>query len=172
MKVPRARLEQIIREELAAYLKEQLMEAPKLEVSDAHQDKKKKEDDTEDATPALKPQSGPDSPNDNKQPDAEDPNMQQAEPDPADDKLAADDAEDPVDDAEDAVDDLEEPGSGISDELVGKTVQSITMEPKSKLMPGAIEIVLTFDQVTDPLKILVNKSGNVKFFFKGLHNEL
>lgn len=60
----------------------------------------------------------------------------------------------------------------VSDELVGKTIQSITANPKSKLMPGAMEIVLQFDQIPEPLKILVTKSGEVKYYFRGLHNEI
>ncbi len=49
-------------------------------------------------------------------------------------------------------DEKEEAKSKISEELVGKTVQSISSEPKSK--------------------ILVTRSGKVAYYFKGLHNEL
>ncbi len=69
-------------------------------------------------------------------------------------------------------DEKEEAKSKISEELVGKTVQSISSEPKSKIMPGAQEIVITFDQISDPLRILVTRSGKVAYYFKGLHNEL
>lgn len=62
--------------------------------------------------------------------------------------------------------------SRISSELVGKSIQSISMDPQSKVLPGAQEIVLTFDQVPDALRILVTKTGKVAFYYRGLHNEL
>ncbi len=84
--------------------------------------------------------------------------------DPADDEIAAD-AGEPDDDGQG-------PRSGkLADQLVGKTVQSVTMEPRSKLIPGSQEVVLTFNEITDPLKIIVAKNGKVSFFFRGsLHN--
>lgn len=69
-------------------------------------------------------------------------------------------------------DDEQEAKSKISSELVGKTVQSITMEPKSQVIPGGQEVVLTFDQTTDPLRIIVTKSGQVAFYYRGLHKEV
>jgi hypothetical protein len=71
----------------------------------------------------------------------------------------------------DAYGEESKPGDKLSNELVGKTVQSMTMEPSSKLLPGAQEIVLTFNEITDPLRILVGKTGKVSFFFRNsLHN--
>lgn len=95
--------------------------------------------------------------------------------DAADDELEKD-AENPEEGGdeegdEDAADAAETP-TKVGDELVGKTIQSITMEPKSKVLPGAVEINVTFDQVQDTFKIFVTKSGQVKFFWKGLHNTL
>lgn len=88
--------------------------------------------------------------------------------DPATDKTLEKDvaAPDEVEDAEDVT------GGKIADEITGKSVQSITMDPKSKTLPGAQEIVITFRDIPDPLKILVTKTGAVKFFFKGIHNTL
>ena len=61
----------------------------------------------------------------------------------------------------------------VQQELEGKSIQSISFEPKSKVLPGAKEVVLTFANSTDPLKILISKSGDVKYFFKNaLHNKL
>jgi hypothetical protein len=54
----------------------------------------------------------------------------------------------------------------------GKTLQSITASPKSKVLPGAQEIELQFDGSPDPLRILVTKAGQIRFFLKGLHNKL
>lgn len=60
----------------------------------------------------------------------------------------------------------------ISDNVVGKTIQSITMEPTSKLLPGSKELTITFNEITDQFKILITKTGNIKFYFRGLHNIL
>lgn len=63
--------------------------------------------------------------------------------------------------------------SRIQQELEGKAIQGISFEPKSKVLPGAKEVVITFSNSTDPLKILISKSGEVKYFFKNaLHNKL
>lgn len=170
MKISKTRLEQIIREELARYIQESLNEEPKSKsVADASDDRKskgKKDPEDDGSMPDVKPQTGNDPP---KQASADQP----VGDDPADDELEDDEAEkDAADVADDAADDNEEPGSGIADEVVGKTIQSITMEPKSKILPGAIELNITFDQIAEPLKVLITKTGAVKFFFKGLHNEL
>lgn len=93
-------------------------------------------------------------------PSEEDPAMEPEVPDgedPADDEL---DDEMPDDSGEDS-------SGGIGDELVGKTVQALTIEPKSKLLPGAKEIVISFKETTDPLKILLTSTGTVKFFYRG-----
>jgi hypothetical protein len=65
----------------------------------------------------------------------------------------------------------EEPSGAVNDELSGKTVQAITIEPKSKVLPGAKEVVITFNESTDALRILVTSTGTVKFFWRGqLHD--
>lgn len=65
----------------------------------------------------------------------------------------------------------EEPSGAVNDELSGKTVQAVTIEPKSKVLPGSKEVVLTFADTTDALRILVTATGQIKFFWRGqLHD--
>lgn len=59
-----------------------------------------------------------------------------------------------------------EPSGEINDAISGKTVQSVSVEDKSQLLPGATQITLTFNETTDSLAILVTKSGDVKFAYK------
>jgi hypothetical protein len=80
-------------------------------------------------------------------------------------------------DAEDALDkdgDAGEEGTGaVNDEISGKTVQAITINPKSKVMPGFKEVVLTFNETTDALTILVDESGGViKFLWRNQLHDL
>jgi hypothetical protein len=177
MKIPRKMLERIIREELAGHIGGLLheKEGKHPEIEDA-EGNTSDEDETKPAS--------------NKQPDntaGKPAGKKDAAPAPG--KAPGDEEEKPVGD-EPADNDLEKQATGeegadeeddeagaedtekVSDELVGKTIQSISANPKSKLMPGAMEIVLQFDQIPEPLKILVTKSGQVKYYFKGLHNEI
>lgn len=158
MKIKRSTLERIIREELAAHIRS-LTEAPAQDAPDVvdaekEDQKAKKPDDKKQA----------------KQPDKQEPKAKElpvADEPEADKDLEKDVADEPgAEDAEDVT------GGKIADEISGKTIQSVTMEPKSKTLPGAQEIVLTFKEIPDPLKILVTKTGQVKFFFRGLHNEV
>jgi hypothetical protein len=194
IRIPRALLEKITREELARHIyeitdgfsamrekekkdgeekeKAQKKKPPGAETIDAEKDGKGK-----DMAPSAK--SGPVGKPDGKGPkkgpgpdmakDAEPPE-QPIEKEPADDDLSqqAADAPDEPDDKE-----SEKPGGDVSDGVTGKTIQSLTLEPKSKLMPGAQEIVLTFNEIPEPLKILISKAGTVKYFWRGgLHNQL
>jgi hypothetical protein len=174
--VSRAKIEKIIREEFVRRVDELMSEAAP-EVADAHDDEKEKE--VAGKKDAQQPQGSPDngaSPKSKKSaspaPDdaqQDDPNVQPDEQDPADDELEKD-SEEGDDDVEDQEKDAKKK---LSDLLVGKSVQSITQEPKSKVLPGAQEIVLTFDNTPDPLRILVTKTGVVKFLFRNqLHNEI
>lgn len=169
MRVKRSVLEQMVKEELAAHLREVMNEGPKDEddpsadVVDAEKDGqgKEKSKDQKPAKPAKDAQAPA-------QPGGE-PKDLPVEDDPEADK----DLEKDVAGEKDAEEDAEEvTGGKIADQVQGKTIQSVTMEPKSKTLPGAQEIVLTFREIPDPLKILVTKTGMVKFFFKGLHNEV
>ena len=176
MKIPKKRLEQIIREELASHLggllREKEGETPDLE--DAEGDKMKPASDhqpdntagkpvgKQDAAPAADDTEVPG--DDEEKPDQEDPADTDLEKQATGEKGADDEEGDDEADVEDT--------EKVGDQLVGKTIQSITANPKSKMMPGAMEIVLQFDQIPEPLKILVTKSGQVKYYFKGLHNEI
>lgn len=172
MKIPKKRLEQIIREELAAHLGGLLRE------------KEGEHPDLEDAEDGTEPDET--NPASDKQPDNTsgkpvgkgdevpgDPEEKPAPTDePADNDLEKQAVGDKGADEEDPDEEGNEEQEKLSDELVGKTIQSITANPKSKMMPGAMEIVVQFDQVPEPLKILVTKSGQVKYYYKGLHNEI
>lgn len=175
MKIKRSVLEKIVLEELAKHIQslreadeEKKDDKPKADVADAEKDKKSDKkaaepsDDPDNTAGGQKGKKGPPAPAKDALPVASEP--------AADDSLEKDVATD------DKKDDVENPdevtGGEIAGELTGKTIQSITMEPKSKVMPGAQEIVLTFSQIPEPLRILVTKTGQVKFFYKGLHNEL
>jgi hypothetical protein len=59
----------------------------------------------------------------------------------------------------------------VAGEIANKTVESISMEEDSKIMPGASEVVVTFKESPDALRLLITKSGRVKIFYKGLHND-
>jgi hypothetical protein len=64
-------------------------------------------------------------------------------------------------------------GKGIGDQIAGMTILSFTMEPRSKVVPGAIELNLQFKESPQPLRVLISKSGQVRFLYKGsLQSEL
>lgn len=188
MRIKRARLEQIIREEFAKRIERALKEAPL--VADAHDDKKSKEKDGgKGERKKVSPSSGPETPGNTAKADTgkkpgEEPKVSNKEPakgsapakgeEAPEQELDAEPADAKLDKADDAEsDEPKSKGEGdVSDEIVGKSVQSITMEPKSKVLPGAVEVVITFDQTPDPLRILIPKSGVPKFYYRGLHNEL
>lgn len=89
-------------------------------------------------------------------------------PDPEDEEDAEQDGEDAVDPEGDSGQD---PSGAVNDEISGKTVQAVTIEPKSKVLPGAKEVVIAFNESTDTLRILVTSTGQVKFFWRGqLHD--
>lgn len=163
MKIKRSVLEKMVREELRTHIRE-MMEGPKdddkgASVVDAEDEKAAGEKKAEKDGKGPKPQPGPEK-KAKELPVADEP---EADPELEKDVAGEEDAEE---DAEEVT------GGKIADEISGKTIQSVTMEPKSKTLPGAQEIVLTFREIPDPLKILITKTGQVKFFFKGLHNEL
>ena len=92
------------------------------------------------------------------------------------------DGADPDADAEDALDPDgdagEDPSGAVNNEITGKTVQAITIEPQSKILPGAKEVVITFGESSDALRILIAKAGHgnegppVKFFWRGSLHDL
>lgn len=181
MKVSKKVLEQIVKEEVAAHVRS-LLEAPKgADVVDADDEKKGKEKKggKGDETP-TKPSAGPKAPKQvsdkpapkpEKEPKDQPVGKEPDEPEevPEDPKAAGEGEKGEDDEVEDSD---EVTGGKIADQVNGKTVQSITMEPESKILPGAQEVTLTFREMPDPLKILITKSGQVKFHFRGLHNTL
>lgn len=65
----------------------------------------------------------------------------------------------------------EDPSGAVNNEISGKIVQAITIEPQSKVLPGAKEVVMSFNDTTDSLRILITATGQVKFFWRGsLHD--
>lgn len=97
--------------------------------------------------------------------------MDDSDPGPMDPE-EADDADEDEADALDQDGSGAEPTGAVNSELSGKTVQAITIEPKSKVLPGAKEVILTFNETTDSLRILVTGTGQVKFFYRGQLHDL
>lgn len=153
MKVSRQLLEKIVYEEFIKFVRGNLSEAPK---STDPLDPEFSDDEE-----IPDPDSAPEEPTGMPELGTEDPPQVPDEPDPADDQLAKDDAgeEPPI-------------GGSIASDVQGKTIQSITMDNDSKMIPGATEVVLTFNEIPDALRIMVTKTGRVKFFFRGLHNDV
>ena len=163
MKIKRSVLEQIIKEELRNHIKG-LMEAPdnKTDVVDAEKSGKQKKKD-------LKPKDDKQNtqpPKTDKKPEEKPNDLPVQDETEADKDLEKDVVDQDAEDAEDVT------GGKISDKITGKRIQSVTMEPKSRTLPGAQEVVITFNEIPEPLKILITKTGQVKFHFKGLHNKL
>lgn len=92
------------------------------------------------------------------------------------------DAADASDDADNALDPdgdaSEDPTGAVNNAIAGKTIQAITVEPQSKILPGAKEVVITFGESSDALRILITKAGHgeegppVKFFYGGQLHDL
>jgi hypothetical protein len=170
MKIKRSVLEKMVREELRNHIQE-MMEGPKdddkgADVVDAEDEKAagdKKAEKEKDKSAKPQDTRGP---KPKETPGVKTPKELPVEDEPEADPELEKDVAGEEEDADEVT------GGKIADEITGKTLQSVTMEPKSKTLPGAQEIVLTFREIPDPLKILITKTGQVKFFFKGLHNEL
>lgn len=179
MKIKKSRIEEIIREELATHLGELLTfeaDKKKPEVASADTENSDQEPDTpsKNVAPTVgaakddeKPEGDQESPeNSPVGTDDEDSVEVPTGDDPADSEISKD-VEEPEPEDEGDI------GGDISDDIVGKQIQSITMEPESKMMPGAREIIIQLENFPNPLRILLGKSGIIKFFYKGsLHNEL
>lgn len=172
MKIKKSLLVQIIKKEMANHIGRLLEDGPKdHNVNDADNDLKDKE--SKDSSKKIKPQHATDvdvaktktdAPGGKPQAKDAEPPKQELEAEPVDKDIETDVTSDKPED--------ESTKSDISDTLTGKTVQSITMEPKSKVLPGAQEIVLTFNEIPDPLRILLTKTGRMAFYFRGLRNDL
>ncbi len=66
----------------------------------------------------------------------------------------------------------DEKTGAVNNEMAGRTIQSISIEPKSKILPGAREIIITTNESTDALRILVTSTGAIKFFHRGQISDL
>lgn len=66
----------------------------------------------------------------------------------------------------------EEEEGTVAGELTGKSIDSVIVDEDSKIMPGATEIVFTFKENPDAFRLLVTKTGKIKYFYRGLHNTL
>lgn len=158
LKLKREQLERIVYEELQRFLAEQyLNEAPPGAGTVLDDDVPNPEDAPEEQLPDTSP--APEAGDDVAMPDEELPTGEE----PVDDELSADVAGDEEESGA-------EPGT-VAAELENKTIQSVSMEEDSKIMPGATEVVVTFTDSEDALRLLVSKTGAVKVFYKGLHND-
>ncbi len=57
----------------------------------------------------------------------------------------------------------EEPSGAVNTEVSGKTVQAVSIEPESPNLPGAKEVVISFAETQDTLRIILSPTGQVKF---------
>ena len=175
IKFKRSKVEQIVREELEALVKE-LWEAdkddnkePDVAGADKENDNVAPSKDGADMAPKVGaekddvPPEGEET-GDKNAPAGEVP----AGKDPSDTELSKD-----VEDQGDPGQEEKPEGGDISNDIVGRSVQSISYSPESKMMPGASEVTIQFEEIPHPLKILIGKSGMIKYHFKGsIHNEL
>ena len=157
MKIKASELTWMIREAIASRVRE-IMEAGA--DPDAVEKGEPEDDDGLGDKPRVAKPGEPPEP----QPDEADP----SEPNPADDAAELD-----KQDALDMDGDAAAPSGKVNREVDGKTIQSISVEEDSKLVPGAHEVVVTLDDVADPLRIIVApKSGRMSFFWRGQMHDL
>lgn len=57
----------------------------------------------------------------------------------------------------------EEPSGAVNKDLSGKTVLGVSLEPAGVNLPGSKEVVITFNETQDSLRICVTETGEVKF---------
>jgi len=163
LKIKKSTIERIIREEFQAFAEAELKKSDDLEqeavTADKENDSKPPASSNGNSVPKVGDEKKDSIPADASSPDEEVP----LGDDPADKELSQD-VEDPK---------APKTGGKISDDVVGKRVQSLTLDPESKMMPGATEIVVQFESSPHPLRILISKSGMIKYFYKGsLRNSL
>jgi len=168
IKLKREQLERIVLEELTRYLSEQLNEAGPSRGT-VLDDEPEEEGPPEDEIP--NPGEAPEEqlPDDSPAPEVGD--MGDGPPP----ELAGD--EEPMDQDLDAIEAGEEPPSEeeagtVAGELSGKTIENISVDEDSKIMPGATELIITFRENPDAFRVLTTKTGKVKYFYRGLHNTL
>jgi hypothetical protein len=156
LRLKREQLERIVYEELQRFLAEQFLnEAPPGRGTVLDDEVPEPEDAPEEQLPTTSP--APEAGDDVELPDQELPT-----------------GEEPVDadlDADVAGDETGAEEGSVAADLEGKTIESVSMEEESKIMPGATEVVITFRESPDALRLLIGKAGKIKVFYKGLHND-
>lgn len=167
MFIDRRQLTEIIAHEV----RNRLAELSEIESNDSGRKRsRRKKPDTTDAedspSPKGEPPPGPggDRPDDGSEMDGSGP-----DPEASDDDAASHDADDALDPEGDAA---EDPTGAVNNELSGKTIQAVTVEPQSKILPGAKEVVVTFRETSDALRVLITATGQVKFFLGGQIHDL
>jgi hypothetical protein len=168
LKITKSILEQIVLEELVNHIREQLNEAPPGRGTVLDDEEPEPLPGEEDEIPHAG--GGPEEklPTDSPAPEVGDDEGEVPE-------IPGD--EEPADDDLDALAAGEEPPSEeeegtVAGELSGKTIENITVDEDSQIMPGATEIVLSFRESPDAFRLLITKTGQIKYFYRGLHNQL
>lgn len=168
MNIKRSVLEKIIREEFLQFAKTMLDEANVVDAGDKKKDIKPAD--------AMIPGGGSDAHEKAKsgKPEPKDDPELDDEPDKKT-KSAEEDLEDAEDNPEE--DDSEEEKTSpktvkVSRDVPGKKIQSITAEPKSKVIPGAQEVIISFDEDPEALRIIVTPKGTIRYVYKGFHETI
>ena len=170
IKIKREHLERIVTEELTRFLAQQLSEAQ----GDESDRSTVLDDEVPEEDPLAVPEDG-EAPDDQATPGDE-----SDVPELSDMGMETPDLEAGEDDADVDLDALaagEEPPSEeeegtVAGEINGKTIKDVTVNEESEVMPGATEVVFTFKENPDALRLLITKTGRVKYFYRGLHNTL
>ncbi len=175
MKITRRRLSEIIEQEVRARLIEK-GDKPKKQGKKKEPAPEKPETAAADSEVDIQPQPGGGGPDPIASAPPIDGGMNDQDGDGMPDPGSVDPTDGEGEDDEEALDADgnagEDPSGAVNNEVSGKTIQAVTIEPKSQVLPGAKEIVLAFNESTDPLRILVTQTGQVKFFWRGQLHDL
>ncbi len=171
MFIDRKQLAEIIAQEVRARLRELTEAGDDTEGGDGSGKRKRpRKPSTADAIDSPSPRGpGPEGPRVNDDDLDDDPGPSADGPNPGQDDGSEEDDSDAIDADGDAG---EDPSGAVNNEVSGKIIQAITIEPESKILPGAKEILLSFSDTTDGLRILVTATGQVKFFWRGQLHDL
>lgn len=160
MQTSRNRLNEIVKEELLKYIKT-LVEGP--DVKSAETDKKKKDINPQGSPLQDLPMKG------DKSVDNVKSKKSQTKDKSASEEIPPEEVPSPIEDKEQT----EKQGViSLSKDLEGKSIQSVVLDTKSKTLPGAKEVVISFNDTPEPLKILVQQNGNISFMFKGIRHAI
>jgi hypothetical protein len=176
MKVSRAQLIRIIKEELARHTVALLEKDGDVGVVDGDEDREGKE---KQGKAETKPQNDPD--NTSGKPKSSPPKKDQGASDKPQDKSKSPQKKEPspkkpptpepqpgISAADDVDNDAN--GKGIGDMVVGKSILSFTPNPNSPYVPGGTELTLQFREDPNPLRILISKQGEVRYMYSGVNN--